>query len=46
VPSEWRDYLVWKKTGRFRSEWSEVPAWEVDFMLAIDSTVNEVASRG
>jgi hypothetical protein len=39
LPDEWRDYRVWKQTGRFRSEWEHVPAHEVDWMLAIDAIV-------
>lgn len=42
LPEQWRDYLVWKRTGRFRSEWQDVPALEVDWMLAIDDVVEGV----
>ena len=37
LPDEWRDYQVWKATGRFRAEWDHVPAAQIDWMLAIDA---------
>lgn len=46
VPDEWRDYQVWKRTGRFYSEWSHIPAQQVDWMLQIDAIAGDPPSKG
>lgn len=45
LPDEWRTYRLVKLTSRLPSELDEEPAHVLDWLLAIDGVVAEVAEQ-
>jgi hypothetical protein len=45
LPKEWRDYLLVSKFGWTKQEIDEQPAIWLDWLISIDSTVEEVKAN-
>lgn len=39
LPEQWRDYRLLRLTGRLPAELADTPAWDLDWLLAIDDIV-------